>query len=222
MTLFKKFLIVLTLLIANYASALTITGVVTDKHTSLPVVNAEVTLLKENVSGVTNSSGRFSLTSKASSLELSNTISISNNKYWTKEVSIDPLNASNIEIKLQAEKARLIITTDIGGEDPDDLQSLIHALLLSNEFDLEGIVYGHAWVDSNLERGRKRIESAIAAYEKVYPNLKVHDEAYPTPEYLRSIVKSGQSVPTMAGTGKGQDSEGLRWQIEKMILAPFG
>ena len=31
----------------------------------------------------------------------------------------------------------------------------------------------------------------MEAYEKVYPNLKVHDSSYPTPEYLKSKVRIG-------------------------------
>ena len=35
------------------------------------------------------------------------------------------------------------------------------------------------------------IDDAVEAYEKVYPNLKVHDSSYPTPEYLKSKVRIG-------------------------------
>lgn len=39
-----------------------------------------------------------------------------------------------------AERFRVLISTDIGGTDPDDNQSMAHLLMYSNEFDLEGLV----------------------------------------------------------------------------------
>ena len=39
-----------------------------------------------------------------------------------------------------AEKPRILISTDIGGTDPDDNQSMAHFLMYSDEFDTEGLV----------------------------------------------------------------------------------
>ena len=181
------------------------------------VSGAKVTLLKGGISDITDSAGKFSLSRNTSPSNLSDTLIITNDKYWKKKVPVTLLNTSNFEIKLQAKKQRLVITTDIGGGDPDDLQSMVHAILLSNEFDLEGIIYGHAWGNSSLDRlgrGKQRIESAIDAYEKVLPNLKVHAEGYPDPEYLRSIVKQGQLNARMTGTGEGKDSDGSNLIID--------
>lgn len=36
------------------------------------------------------------------------------------------------------ERPRILISTDIGGTDPDDNQSMMHFLLYCNEFDTEG------------------------------------------------------------------------------------
>ena len=36
------------------------------------------------------------------------------------------------------QKPRVLISTDIGGTDPDDNQSMIHLLMYANEFDIEG------------------------------------------------------------------------------------
>ncbi len=214
MSLFKRLPAILFLLSISHLQAADISGVVLDKQTSLPVAGANVTLLKAGDSGTTDDRGRFSFSSDASSGGLSDSLVVTSRNYWEKTVPVTSSNASRVEIKLQAAKHRLVITTDIGGGDPDDLQSMVHALLLSNEFDLEGIIYGHAWVESNLPRGRQRIESAIDAYEAVYPNLKLHESEYPTPEYLRSIVRPGQTDPLMEGTGKGKDSEGSNLIIE--------
>lgn len=41
---------------------------------------------------------------------------------------------------LFAEKHRLIVTTDIGGTDPDDEQSMVHLLLMSDDVDIEGLI----------------------------------------------------------------------------------
>ena len=35
---------------------------------------------------------------------------------------------------------RIIISTDIGGSDPDDYQSLVHFLVYADEFDIEGLI----------------------------------------------------------------------------------
>ena len=44
-------------------------------------------------------------------------------------------------------KQRLIVTTDLGGADPDDKQSLIHLLVCADRMDIEGIISSNAWVD---------------------------------------------------------------------------
>jgi hypothetical protein len=214
MTLIKTSAIIVSLLSACYAQAITINGVVEDKQTSLPVSGAKVTLLKAGLSGTTDGVGKFSLSSDASASTFSDTLVVTGGEYWEKKVPVTSSNTSNLDIKLQAAKQRLIITTDIGGGDPDDQESLVHAILLSDEFDLEGIIYGHAWVKADLKLGRKRIESVIDDYEKVFPNLKVHSDGYPTPEYLRSIVKQGQAEARMSGTGEGKDSDGSNLIID--------
>jgi hypothetical protein len=214
MTLLRTSAIVASLLIASVAQAATINGTVKDKYTLLPVSGAKVTLQKEGVSTTTDSAGKYSLTSKASTAELSDTVVVKDKLYWEKKLPVTSANAANLDVKLQAEKQRLIVTTDIGGNDPDDRESMVHALMLSNEFDLEGIIYGHAWVEANLSAGKQRVEAIIDAYEQVLPNLKVHAEGYPEPAYLRSVVKAGQSKPCMAGTGEGKDSDGSNLIID--------
>ena len=185
-----------------------------DKQTSLPVSGVKVTLLNAGSSGTTNGEGKFSLSSNAPAAKFSDTLVVSDKKYWEKKVPVASSNTSNLDIKLQAAKQRLVITTDIGGGDPDDLESLVHAFVLSNEFDLEGIIYGHAWVKADLDLGRKRIDSAITAYEMVFANLNKHSNGFPTPGYLRSIVKQGQTEPRMSGTGEGRDSDGSNLVID--------
>ena len=214
MILFKRLIMIVSLLSVSYTQASTIYGVVTDKQTSLPIIGAKVDLVKEGLSTTTNSSGEFSLTSQVSPANLADTLRITNNKYWQKDLSITSLSSSHFDIKLQATKQRLVITTDIGGADPDDLQSLVHALVLANEYDLQGIIYGHAWVEANPKMAQQRIGTAVDAYEKVFTNLSAHASGYPSPDYLRAIVKGGQTEALMAGTGEGKDSEGSKLIIE--------
>ena len=40
----------------------------------------------------------------------------------------------------EAERPRVIVSTDIGGTDPDDFQSMVHLLLYADVLDLEGLV----------------------------------------------------------------------------------
>jgi len=112
-----------------------------------------------------------------------------------------------------AEHTRMIVTTDIGGSDPDDTQSLVHLLVMLNEVELEGIISQHAWVPYGTGADSV-IERVIGAYEKVLPNLRVHDKTFPDANHLRSMVKIGQPVAAMAGVGEGKDTEGSEWIIK--------
>ena len=49
----------------------------------------------------------------------------------------------------QTSKPRVLISTDIGGTDPDDNQSVTHLLMYSNEFDLEGLVSSPSFGDGS-------------------------------------------------------------------------
>ena len=85
-----------------------------------------------------------------------------------------------------SENARLIVTTDLGGSDPDDIQSMIHLLVCSDRIDIEGLISTEAWVDDpdKTEKLRQTVEDFI----EVLPTLKIHSSGYPSTEYLRSIV----------------------------------
>jgi len=110
-------------------------------------------------------------------------------------------------------KVKTIVTTD--GE-VDDQDSFIRMLLYSNEFDLVGLIYSSSqWhykgdekgtaFTSELEMTAKRygsqtslrwpgttwMEAFIDKYAAVYGNLKTHAGGYPTPAYLRSIIRIG-------------------------------
>lgn len=105
-----------------------------------------------------------------------------------------------------SEKRRLIVTTDLGGTDPDDIQSMIHLLVSSNVIDIEGLVSSQVWMDDP-DKTAKIVE-VINWYEEVLPHLKKHADGYPDADYLKSITMQGQAKSNMSGVGAGKDSQG--------------
>ncbi|MFM6975376.1 MAG: nucleoside hydrolase-like domain-containing protein [Sphingobacteriaceae bacterium] len=85
-------------------------------------------------------------------------------------------------------KPRILVSTDIGGTDPDDNQSMIHLLMYNELFDIEGLVSSPSYGNGNKEE----ILRTIDLYEKDLPKLKQHQQDLATPEYLRSVVKQGR------------------------------
>ena len=66
-----------------------------------------------------------------------------------------------------ASRPRVIISTDIGGTDPDDFQSMVHFLVYADMFDVEGLIsspYGPG--------RREHILQVIDKYAADYPNLR--------------------------------------------------
>jgi hypothetical protein len=82
-------------------------------------------------------------------------------------------------------KKRLIISTDIGGSDPDDIQSMIHYLFHADLFDLEGIIISRPG-------GRKQMmKRVLRAYRRDYPKLAFHSADYPTPSEIKKLIRVG-------------------------------
>jgi hypothetical protein len=93
-----------------------------------------------------------------------------------------------------AERLRLLIETDAGG-DPDDEQSLVRFLLYANEWDIEGIIANRREArrgeNRNVERtGLGIVRRLLTAYGQCHTNLIQHDPRYPTRDYLwgRSVA----------------------------------
>lgn len=87
-----------------------------------------------------------------------------------------------------AERVRLIIETDAGG-DPDDEQSLVRFLLYANEWDVEGIIAARPAArdgeNLNVHRaGLGIVQATIDAYGECRPKLVLHDPRYPTRDEL--------------------------------------
>ncbi len=112
------------------------------------------------------------------------------------------------EILKTSENQRIIVTTDIGGTDFDDYQSMAHLLVYADTFDIEGII------SSPFGDGRKaHILEAIDAYEIDYPKLKAYSEKYPSADSLHKIVKQG-AIDTSGPVGYSMPTEGSGWIIE--------
>src|SRR6267142_989628 len=87
-----------------------------------------------------------------------------------------------------ADRLRLIIETDAGG-DPDDEQSLVRFLLYANEWDIEGIIANRPLTrdgeNLNPERtGLGVVRRLLNAYGECWTNLVQHDAQYPTKDHL--------------------------------------
>ena len=108
---------------------------------------------------------------------------------------------------LAGERYRVIVTTDIGGSDPDDFQSMAHYLLYADMFDTEGLI------SSPWGAGTKQdILTVIDAYEKDYPNLKRFSDTYPEPDALRAMTKQGV-IETAPYSGYRTPTEASEWII---------
>jgi Cellulose-binding Sde182, nucleoside hydrolase-like domain len=109
---------------------------------------------------------------------------------------------------LAGHRHRVLVSTDIGGTDFDDFQSLVHLFLYADSFDIEGLV------SSPYGPGRKEhILKVIDCYERDYANLKSHSERYPTPAALRAITKQG-ALDSVGSAGFGVPTEGSKWIVQ--------
>jgi hypothetical protein len=110
-----------------------------------------------------------------------------------------------------AEKARVMVMTDIGG-DPDDRQSLVRYLLYACDVRTEGLLTGLGW-GHNRQTRPDLIRQAVEQYAKVLPNLRKHRRDYPSAEHLLRLIKAGRDHGKDQ-VGEGQDSEASDWIIE--------
>ncbi len=104
-------------------------------------------------------------------------------------------------------RPRVIVSTDIGGTDPDDFQSMVHLLAYADRLALEGLV------SSPYGPGRKEhILEVIDRYARDFANLKTHSDRYPTPDALRAITKQGE-VEVAPYAGVRRSTEGSEWIV---------
>ena len=144
-------------------------------------------------------------------------------------------------------RPRIIITAD---PELDDNNSLIRFLLYSSEFRVEGLVYASSqfhWKGDGkgtkfMVPGREYtryglnlcpctsyrwrederfIHDAVNAYEKVYPNLIVHDRSYPAPAALRNKIRYGNIEFEGDFSKETEGSELIRAAIMDEVPGPL-
>ena len=109
---------------------------------------------------------------------------------------------------LDGYRHRVIISTDLGGSDLSDIQSMIYYLLYADLFDTEGLI------SSPPQKGRKKdILKVIYYYDRDFPVLKIRSRNYPSPDHLRIITKQGAIRPA-PDAGYSQSTEGSDWIIQ--------
>lgn len=106
-------------------------------------------------------------------------------------------------------RPRVVVSTDVGGTDFDDFQSMVHFFLYADRFDIEGIV---SCATGGPAR-RADILKVIDAYERDYPNLKSYSARYPAPDALRAISKQG-AFDSAGLPGYGKPTEGSEWIVK--------
>jgi hypothetical protein len=108
---------------------------------------------------------------------------------------------------LDGHRPRVIVSTDIGGTDPDDFQSLVHLLLYADVLDLEGLI------SSPPGPGRKEdILNVIDRYARDFPNLRTYSDRYPTPEALEAVTRQGETEAAPYA-GVRRTTEGSSWLV---------
>lgn len=111
--------------------------------------------------------------------------------------------------KAIARPPRVIVSSDIGGSDPDDFQSMVHLLLYADRLGLEGLI------SSPWGAGRASdIRKVIDLYAKDFANLRTWSAGYPTPDALHSLVKQGETE-TAPYQGFLRATEGSDWIIAR-------
>jgi hypothetical protein len=114
---------------------------------------------------------------------------------------------------LAGERPRIIVSTDIGGSDPDDVQSLVHYLLYADVFETEGII------SSPPGKGRTSdIQRVLDAYAADFTALRERSPEYPDPADLRAGVKQG-ALEAAPAAGISVSTEGSRWIVARARAA---
>ena len=92
---------------------------------------------------------------------------------------LNPVNCSanpicnNAKVKDSGD-ARVIVTTDIGGDDPDDYQSLVHLMTFADRVDIEGIASAPPRHGTSNSASRNAINTILNAYSADRPKLMQH------------------------------------------------
>lgn len=107
---------------------------------------------------------------------------------------------------LPNEKNRVIVTTDLGGTDPDDIQSMVHLLVCSNVYDIEGLVSSQVWMTDPDKTGK--IKEVVERFGEILPRLKNTPQAIPIWIICVPLSSGGRPFPIWT-----------EWEKEKTLLA---
>lgn len=122
-------------------------------------------------------------------------------------------------------RVRVVIMADMGNE-PDEMQQMVHMLMYSNELDLEGLIAVSGYA---LHSDRKRKDGShgevhpemfielIDAYSEVLENLKLHAKGWHDPNYLKSIVSHGTSDFGTKAVGPGKATAGSKLVMDILV-----
>jgi hypothetical protein len=113
-------------------------------------------------------------------------------------------------VAMMAMKPRVLISTDIGGTDPDDNQSMVHLMMYSDLFQLEGLVSSPSFGNG----AKEEILRMIDLYAKDYPKLKQHHAQLMSPDALRQLCKQGRRG-LLPFCGYGEPTEGSQWIVQQ-------
>lgn len=108
-----------------------------------------------------------------------------------------------------SQKFRILVSTDIGGTDPDDNQSMAHLLMYSDCFDIEGLVSSPSFGKGSKEE----ILRMIDLYEKDFEKLRENNQDLMKPAELRKLCKQGRRG-LASYKGYSQPTEGSEWIIK--------
>jgi hypothetical protein len=123
-----------------------------------------------------------------------------------------------------AEKPRLAVLTDIGG-DPDDQQSMIRLMVYANAFEIELLIASAAGTRGELKESITRpelIRQMVDAYEQVLPNLKRHASGWTEAKDLRTRIFSGNRLRGREYVGANHDTAASRALIERIDAGNSG
>lgn len=104
---------------------------------------------------------------------------------------------------------RILISSDIGGTDPDDNQSMTHLFMYSDLFELEGLVSSASFGSGSKEE----ILRMIDVYEKDFPVLHKKYKHLMRSDELRLLCKQGKKG-LASYAGFDTPTEGSDWIIK--------
>lgn len=114
-----------------------------------------------------------------------------------------------------AERHRVVVSTDIGGTDPDDNQSMTHLLMYADEFDIEGLISSPSYGTGSKDEILRMIDLYESDLPRLRDGLKLlkPENEYPSPDYLRSITRQGKRDEAPLD-GYSHPTDGSDWIVK--------